>query len=71
MNITNLPEDIKTLTRSYAGLRSSDGRPHVSDDLLARMKNVSTEEAWGVCTPIIIVTSSSAALCRPTPEPSW
>ena len=47
MNITNLPEDIKTLTRSYAGLRSSDGRPHVSDDLLARMKNVSTEEAWG------------------------
>lgn len=38
MNITNLPEDIKTLTRSYAGLRSSDGRPHVSDDLLARMK---------------------------------
>ena len=40
MNITNLPEDIKTLTRSYAGLRSSDGRPHVSDDLLARMKSL-------------------------------
>ncbi len=47
MHLLNPRAHIEELTRSYTGERSSDGRPHVSDDLLERMKLVSTEEAWG------------------------
>ncbi|CAN5820988.1 ribonuclease activity regulator RraA [soil metagenome] len=47
MHIVNPPEMIQQLTRSYTGDRFPTGRPQVSDDLLERMKNVSTEEAWG------------------------
>ena len=47
MNLINPKDSILQLTRSYQGERSADGRPHVSDDLLERMKLVSTEEAWG------------------------
>jgi regulator of RNase E activity RraA len=35
-------------TQEWAGERSEDGRPVVSDALLARLKNISIEEAWGV-----------------------
>ncbi|MBS1661195.1 MAG: RraA family protein [Bacteroidetes bacterium] len=42
------PEYIKALTPGWKGERSADGRPHVSDKLLERLKNISLEEAWGV-----------------------
>jgi len=42
------PEYIKALTSEWKGERSPDGRPRVSDALLARLKNISMEEAWGV-----------------------
>jgi 4-hydroxy-4-methyl-2-oxoglutarate aldolase len=42
------PEQIQALTRAWAGERFPDGRPRVSDDLLRRMRLVTTEEAWGV-----------------------
>ncbi|MCB0144368.1 MAG: hypothetical protein KDE50_31065 [Caldilineaceae bacterium] len=48
MNIVNPKEMILQLTRNYEGERFPDGRPRVSDDILERMKSVSTEEAWGV-----------------------
>ena len=35
-------------TSQWDGERFPDGRPKVPDDILERMKNVSTEEAWGV-----------------------
>jgi len=35
-------------TSQWQGERFSDGRPKVPDEILERMKNVSTEEAWGV-----------------------
>ena len=36
------------LTSEYKGERFEDGRPRVSDDILERMKHVTTEQAWGV-----------------------
>jgi 4-hydroxy-4-methyl-2-oxoglutarate aldolase len=42
------PEYIKALTSEWKGERSPDGRPKVSDATLARLKNISMEEAWGV-----------------------
>ena len=42
------PEYIKALTSEWKGERSADGRPKVSDAILARLKNISMEEAWGV-----------------------
>lgn len=47
MHLLNPSESILQLTRLYQGERSADGRPHVPDDILERMKLVSTEEAWG------------------------
>jgi regulator of RNase E activity RraA len=46
--IGSSPEYIKSLTAEWKGERFSDGRPKVSDALLARLKNISVEEAWGV-----------------------
>ncbi len=48
MKLACPPETIAELTRAYSGERFKDGRPRVSDDLLDRMKLVTTEEAWGV-----------------------
>lgn len=48
MHIFNPKESIESLTREWKGERFADGRPHVSDDILERMKLVTTEEAWGV-----------------------
>ncbi len=42
------PEFIKALTSEWKGERFADGRPKVSDAILARLKNISMEEAWGV-----------------------
>lgn len=42
------PEYIKALTSEWKGERFADGRPKVSDNILARLKNISIEEAWGV-----------------------
>jgi 4-hydroxy-4-methyl-2-oxoglutarate aldolase len=42
------PEYIKTLTAKWKGERFADGRPKVPDALLARLKNISLEDAWGV-----------------------
>ena len=41
-------EQILALTRAWEGERFPDGRPRVPDDLLQRMRLVTTEEAWGV-----------------------
>jgi len=41
-------EDIIQLTPEWKGERFPDGRPRVPDDILRRMKNVRTEEAWSV-----------------------
>lgn len=42
------PDYIISLTPEWKGERLPDGRPKVSDALLARLKNISIEEAWGV-----------------------
>jgi regulator of RNase E activity RraA len=44
----NNHEDIIQLTPLWEGERFPDGRPRVSDDILRRMENVITEEAWSV-----------------------
>ena len=41
-------DQMKFLTHLWSGDRFEDGRPRVADDILARMKSVSIEEAWGV-----------------------
>lgn len=45
---TTSKEQIIFLTPQWEGERFDDGRPKVADDILERMKTVSTEEAWGV-----------------------
>lgn len=47
-NVSSSPDYIKALTSEWKGERFSDGRPKVSDAILARLKNISIEEAWGV-----------------------
>ncbi len=45
--VTLTAEQIIAITPEWKGERSADGRPHVSDLTLERLKNVSLEEAWG------------------------
>ncbi len=47
MHIITPPEALIELTRLYQGERYPDGRPRVADDIIERMKLVTTEEAWG------------------------
>jgi regulator of RNase E activity RraA len=47
-NVGSSPEYIKALTSEWKGERFADGRPKVSDAILARLKNISLEDAWGV-----------------------
>jgi len=47
-NVGSTPEYIKSLTSEWKGERFPDGRPKVPDAILARLKNISIEEAWGV-----------------------
>lgn len=42
------PEEIAVHTSDWTGERFPDGRPKVSDDILARMRSVTVTEAWGV-----------------------
>jgi 4-hydroxy-4-methyl-2-oxoglutarate aldolase len=46
--ISPTADQIKALTANWKGERSADGRPKVSDSILARLKDISIEEAWGV-----------------------
>jgi regulator of RNase E activity RraA len=48
MRIQPSPEDLIALTNLNPFERFPDGRPRVPDDLLERMKLVTTEEAWGI-----------------------
>ncbi len=48
MNILNPRESLTRLTRLNPFDRFPDGRPQVPDDILERMKLVTTEEAWVV-----------------------
>ncbi|MDA1280160.1 MAG: RraA family protein [Chloroflexi bacterium] len=48
MRVTN-PEMIRAVTREWKGDRDANGRPLVPDDILKRMKLVTSEEAWGTC----------------------
>jgi len=41
-------EDLIALTHAWEGDRFEDGRPHVPDSILERMKLVTLEEAWAV-----------------------
>ena len=41
-------EELLFLTPEWTGERFPDGRPHVPDDILERMKLVTLEEAWAV-----------------------
>jgi regulator of RNase E activity RraA len=46
--IFNSSERVAALTARYPHDRSADGRPRVPDDILARMRLVTNDEAWGV-----------------------
>src|SRR5450631_2860373 len=46
--VTLTPDQVKAITPEWKGERSTDGRPHVSDLTLDRLKHISTEEAWGI-----------------------
>ena len=41
-------EQLIALTPEWKGERYPDGRPHVPDNVVKRMKSVSVEEAWAV-----------------------
>jgi regulator of RNase E activity RraA len=47
MHLVCPPETLTELTRLNPFERFPDGRPRVPDDLIERMKLVTTEEAWG------------------------
>ena len=47
MYVANPRESLERLTRLNPFDRFPDGRPRVPDDILERMKLVTTEEAWG------------------------
>lgn len=48
MKIVNPPENVALLSRLYTGERLPDGRPHVPDDVITRMKSVTSEQAWTI-----------------------
>ena len=68
----NSRENIVELTRLNPFERFPDGRPRVPDDLLERLKNVTTEQAWGVMrwpgTPPSATPSSGPP---PPPPPGY
>jgi 4-hydroxy-4-methyl-2-oxoglutarate aldolase len=49
MSIVNSADQIRRLTAENPFERFPDGRPRVPDEILERMRAVTTEEAWGVC----------------------
>lgn len=46
--VTMTKDQVIAMTPDWKGDRLPDGRPHVSDQVLNRLKNISLEEAWGV-----------------------
>jgi regulator of RNase E activity RraA len=46
LNLT--PEEIIAFTPEWEGDRTADGRPHVPDDILERMRSVTITQAWSV-----------------------
>lgn len=46
--VTLTPDQLKAFTPEWAGERTADGRPKVSDKFLQRLKKVALEEAWGL-----------------------
>src|SRR5665213_1309249 len=48
MHLQPSRDDLIELTRANPFERFTDGRPRVPDDLIQRMKAVTTGEAWGV-----------------------
>lgn len=48
MHVQPTRDDLMQLTSLYTGERFEDGRPRVPDDVIERMKLVTTEEAWSV-----------------------
>lgn len=46
--VTLTKDQIVSITPEWKGDRLPDGRPFVPDGLLARLENISLEEAWGV-----------------------
>jgi 4-hydroxy-4-methyl-2-oxoglutarate aldolase len=48
LNIINPPETIISMTPLNPFDRFPDGRPHVPDDLLERLKAITNEEAWAI-----------------------
>lgn len=47
MRIAPTKEDLVELTSAWTGDRFPDGRPRVPDDVLARLRRATTEQAWG------------------------
>lgn len=45
--IGSSPEYVEALTSQWKGERFEDGRPHVSDLVLERLKNATLEQIWG------------------------
>ncbi len=48
MNLITPKDTVMELTRLYTSDRFADGRPHVPDDVIAKLQNATTEQAWGV-----------------------
>jgi 4-hydroxy-4-methyl-2-oxoglutarate aldolase len=48
MHVATPRHALEQMTQLHTGERFDDGRPRVADDLLERMKAVTTEEAWSV-----------------------
>lgn len=65
----NSRENIIELTRLNPFERFPDGRPHVPDDLIERLKKVTTEQAWGVMRWPGPPPSSTSGSCPPPPPP--
>ncbi|MDQ2850605.1 MAG: RraA family protein, partial [Actinomycetota bacterium] len=48
MRVSPDPADVVELTPDWTGERLPDGRPHVPDAILARLRAATTEQAWSV-----------------------
>ena len=46
--VISCPSRVLQCTSEWTGPRMEDGRPHVSDDILQRMKKVSVTQAWSI-----------------------
>lgn len=48
MKLFNSPENVTELTRTWTADRLPDGRPHVPDTLLERLRLLTSEQAWSI-----------------------